>query len=144
MGFEPKVRRPVADPSVSALSSRCRRSWAQFIKNFDARYDRCWIAERDGTPIGSVFLVKYTDQVAKLRLLLLEPEARGLGIGARLVAECVQFARLCGYRKITLWTQSILLAARKLYQSAGFRLVNAEPQHAFGADLVSETWELEL
>jgi GNAT superfamily N-acetyltransferase len=117
---------------------------AQFIKNFDAKRDRCWIAERDGTPVGSVFLVRYTDQVAKLRLLLVEPEARGLGIGAHLVAECVQFARLCGYRKLILWTQSILTAARKLYQNAGFRLVKQEPQHAFGVDLVSENWELEL
>jgi GNAT superfamily N-acetyltransferase len=117
---------------------------AQFVENFDAKRERCWIAERNSAPVGSVFLVKYTDQVAKLRLLLVEPEARGHGIGARLVAECVQFARLCGYLKITLWTQSILTDARKLYQNAGFRLVKHEPQHAFGADLVSETWELEL
>jgi GNAT superfamily N-acetyltransferase len=117
---------------------------AQFVKNFDAKRERCWIAERNSEPVGSVFLVKYTDQVAKLRLLLVEPEARGHGIGARLVAECVQFARLCGYLKITLWTQSILTDARKLYQNAGFRLVKHEPQHAFGADLISETWELEL
>lgn len=117
---------------------------AHFIKNFDARRERCWIAERDGEPVGTVFLVKYTDEVAKLRLLLVEPQARGLGVGGRLVEECVRFARLAGYRKLTLWTQSILTAARNIYQRAGFKLVKEEPQRAFGADLVSETWELDL
>jgi DNA-binding MarR family transcriptional regulator/GNAT superfamily N-acetyltransferase len=117
---------------------------AQFIKNFDAQRERCWIAELNGEPVGSIFLVKYTDEVAKLRLLLVEPEARGLGVGRRLVAECVQFARLAGYRKIILWTQSVLTAARSTYERAGFTLVKAEPNQAFGADLVAETWELEL
>jgi DNA-binding MarR family transcriptional regulator/GNAT superfamily N-acetyltransferase len=117
---------------------------AQFIKNFDARRERCWIAERNGEPVGTVFLVKYTDEVAKLRLLLVEPHARGLGVGRHLVEECIRFARLAGYRKITLWTQSILTAARNIYRRAGFRLVKEEPQRAFGAELVSETWELEL
>ena len=117
---------------------------AQFIKNFDTRRERCWIAEKDGQPVGTVFLVKYTDEIAKLRLLLVEPHARGLGVGRRLVEECIRFARLSGYRKITLWTQSILTAARNIYRRAGFKLVKEEPQRAFGADLVSETWELDL
>ena len=117
---------------------------AQFIKNLDQKRERCWIAELNGEPVGSVFLVKHTDQVAKLRLLLVEPAARGHGVGRRLVEECVQFARDCGYRKIVLWTQSILTAARKIYERAGFRLVKSEPNRAFGADLVSETWELDL
>jgi len=117
---------------------------AQFLKNFDANRERCWIAELNGEPMGSIFLVKHTDQIAKLRLLLVEPAARGHGIGRRLVEECVQFARDCGYRKIILWTQSILIAARKIYERAGFKLVKAEENRAFGADLVSETWELDL
>ena len=117
---------------------------AQFIKNFDVRRERCWIAEKDGEPVGTVFLVKYTDDVAKLRLLLVEPHARGVGVGRRLVEECIRFARFSGYRKITLWTQSNLTAARNIYRRAGFKLVKEEPQRAFGADLVSETWELEL
>lgn len=117
---------------------------AQFIKNLDQKRERCWIAELNGEPVGSVFLVKHTDEVAKLRLLLVEPAARGHGVGRRLVEECVQFARDCGYRKIVLWTQNILTAARKIYERTGFRLVKSEPNRAFGADLVSETWELDL
>ena len=117
---------------------------ANFLKNFDARRERCWIAELDGEPVGSVFLVKQTDEVAKLRLLLVEPQARGLGLGRRLVQECIQFARAAGYRKIILWTQNILTTARNIYRRAGFKLTKEEPQRAFGADLVSETWELEL
>jgi DNA-binding MarR family transcriptional regulator/N-acetylglutamate synthase-like GNAT family acetyltransferase len=117
---------------------------AQFIRNFDPKRERCWIAERDGDIVGSVFLVKESDTVAKLRLLLVEPSARGLGIGGRLVNECVKTARRLGYRKIILWTQSILHAARHIYEQAGFRLVRSEPHHSFGHDLVGETWELEL
>jgi GNAT superfamily N-acetyltransferase len=94
--------------------------------------------------VGSIFLVKYTEEIAKLRLLLVEPRARGLGIGGKLVRECIEFAGQSGYRKVTLWTQSCLLAARKLYREAGFKLVKEDPQSAFGADLVSETWDLEL
>ena len=127
------------DESFEALVAEIA---AQFLKNFDAGCERCWIAEIDGERVGSIFLVKQTQTIAKLRMLLLEPHARGLGLGRRLVHECVQFARSSGYRKITLWTQSNLLAARKLYQSAGFKLIKQEPQRAFGADLVSETWEL--
>src|SRR5205807_9940038 len=115
---------------------------ADFIDNFDPKLERCWIAERDGEMVGSVFLVKKTRQIAKLRLLLVEPAARGLGIGKRLVAECVRFARLVGYKRLILWTQSDLLPARRLYEAAGFRLIKEEPHHSWGCDLVAETWEL--
>ncbi len=117
---------------------------AQFIKNYDAAREHCWIAEVGGEPVGSVFLVKGTDEVAKLRLLLVERQARGLGVGRALVEQCVRSAREKGYRKMTLWTQSILLAARGIYQSAGFRRVAEEKHHSFGVDLVGETWELDL
>jgi DNA-binding MarR family transcriptional regulator/GNAT superfamily N-acetyltransferase len=117
---------------------------AEFIRNFDTKRERCWIAEIDGEIVGSVFLVKKSDMVAKLRLLFIEPKARGLGIGRRLVDECERFARQAGYQKITLWTNSILLAARHIYSQAGYRLVHQEPHHSFGKDLVGETWELTL
>ncbi len=117
---------------------------ARFIAEFEPRRERCWIAERNGEPVGSVFLVKESQETAKLRLLLVEPAARGLGIGARLVSETVRFARQSGYQKITLWTQSVLVAARHIYETAGFRLVGSEPHHSFGHDLVGENWELAL
>jgi DNA-binding MarR family transcriptional regulator/GNAT superfamily N-acetyltransferase len=117
---------------------------AEFIQKFDSKRERCWIAERDGAIVGSVFLVKKSDRVAKLRLLLVEPSARGLGIGARLVDECVRFARQAGYRKITLWTQSNLDAARHIYRKAGFRVVKRERHQSFGHKLTGETWELSL
>jgi DNA-binding MarR family transcriptional regulator/N-acetylglutamate synthase-like GNAT family acetyltransferase len=117
---------------------------AKFISSFDASRERCWIADMDGRPVGSVFLMRHDDEVAKLRLLLIEPAARGQGLGKRLVGECIAFARACGYRKITLWTQSILTAARKIYQDAGFVLVATEPHRSFGQSLIGETWELKL
>jgi DNA-binding MarR family transcriptional regulator/N-acetylglutamate synthase-like GNAT family acetyltransferase len=117
---------------------------AKFIQNFDPKTERCWIAERSGEIVGTVFLVKQSKTVAKLRLLLVEPKARGLGIGKRLVEECVRFARQVGYKKITLWTQSELEAARGIYQRAGFRLVRKDAHHSWGKDLVSEIWDMKL
>jgi DNA-binding MarR family transcriptional regulator/N-acetylglutamate synthase-like GNAT family acetyltransferase len=118
---------------------------SEFIQHFDAKRERCWVAEKNGEVAGSIFLVKKSKQVAKLRLLLVEPSARGLGIGKRLVSECVRFAKEAGYRKIVLWTQSELPAARHLYEQAGFRLVSKKPHRSWGRDnLVAETWALKL
>jgi DNA-binding MarR family transcriptional regulator/N-acetylglutamate synthase-like GNAT family acetyltransferase len=117
---------------------------AQFIQHYDLKRERCWIAEMNGELVGSVFLVKQSDTVAKLRLLLVEPHARGLGIGKRLVGECIRLARQLGYTTLTLWTNSVLLAARQIYVQAGFQLVSQEAHHSFGRDLVGETWELAL
>lgn len=117
---------------------------AGIMKNFCPAREAAWIAERDGVPVGSVFLVRESDEVAKLRLLIVDPAARGLGIGARLNDECTRFARACSYRRITLWTNSVLRAARRIYADAGYRLIHSEAYRGFGQDLVSETWELEL
>ncbi|MDN4988644.1 helix-turn-helix domain-containing GNAT family N-acetyltransferase [Bradyrhizobium arachidis] len=117
---------------------------AQFIKNYDAAREHCWIAEVGGEPVGSIFLVKASDELAKLRLLQVEKKARGLGVGRALVEQCMQGARERGYKRMTLWTQSILVAARGIYKSAGFELVATKPHHSFGHDLVGETWEMDL
>ena len=129
------------DSSFEALVAEIA---AKFLTSFDASRERCWIADMEGAQVGSVFLVRESDEVAKLRLLLVEPAGRGQGLGRRLVDECVGFARACGYRKITLWTQSILLAARRIYQDTGFVLVKSEPHRSFGQSLVGETWEMKL
>jgi DNA-binding MarR family transcriptional regulator/GNAT superfamily N-acetyltransferase len=129
------------DISFEALAAEIT---AQFIRSYDPSREQCWIAEIDGEPVGSIVLVKASDDVAKLRLLLVERKARGLGVGRALTEQCIRFAREAGYRSITLWTQSILTAARGIYQRAGFRRVKEEKHHSFGVDLVGETWVLKL
>lgn len=123
----------------------CAQIVADFVNNFDPKLERCWIAELNGENVGCVMLVK-DDQpaVARVRLLLVDPKARGLGLGARLVDECLRFARNAGYKKITLWTHSVLSAARHVYEKAGFTLTSSEPRHTWGKDVVAEFWDLDL
>jgi DNA-binding MarR family transcriptional regulator/GNAT superfamily N-acetyltransferase len=131
------------DATFEALVARIV---ADFIDHFDPARERCWIAEIDGRHVGHIFLVRHTEEpgTARLRLLYVDPLARGLGLGQTLVRECVQFARDAGYRRVTLWTQSILQAAHHIYQQAGFRLVREEPHHSFGKNLIGQTWQLDL
>ncbi len=122
----------------------CAQIVADFVNNFDAKRERCWIAEMNGENVGCVMLVKDPDDVARIRLLLVDPKARGLGLGHRLVDECVKFARAADYKNITLWTHSILTAARHVYGKAGFSLTSSEPRHTWGKDVVAEFWDMEL
>ena len=117
---------------------------AAFVKNFDDAADAAWIAEWLGSVVGAVFLVRVSEQVAKLRLLYVEPTARGLGIGSKLVSLCIKGAQERGYKKLTLWTNDVLVSARRIYEACGFRLVSEEPHRSFGKDLVGQTWELTL
>ncbi|HWR14367.1 MAG TPA: bifunctional helix-turn-helix transcriptional regulator/GNAT family N-acetyltransferase [Terriglobales bacterium] len=117
---------------------------AEFVKNYDPKREKCWVAERNGEIVGSIFLVRKDDDTAKLRMLYLEPSARGLGLGRRLVEECVRYAKQVGYKKMTLWTQANLTAARAIYQKTGFRLMSQQKNRSFGKDLVAETWERDL
>jgi DNA-binding MarR family transcriptional regulator/GNAT superfamily N-acetyltransferase len=117
---------------------------ADFVDNYDPAKEQCWVAEMQGEIVGCVFVVRETNEVAKLRLLLVEPDARGLGLGTRLVEECIRFARDRGYDKITLWTNSVLHAARHIYEEHGFQLVEKAEHHSFGHDLIGQNWELEL
>ncbi|HVY14166.1 MAG TPA: helix-turn-helix domain-containing GNAT family N-acetyltransferase [Rhodopila sp.] len=118
--------------------------FAAMMKDFTPDRDAGWVVELDGRIVGSVFVVRQSETVAKLRLLYIEPEARGRGLGRRLVMDCIAFARARGYRRLTLWTNDVLVPARRIYAAAGFRLTSAEPVHAFGHDMVSETWDLDL
>jgi DNA-binding MarR family transcriptional regulator/GNAT superfamily N-acetyltransferase len=122
----------------------CAQIVADYANDNDPKRERCWIAELDGDNVGCVFLVKETATVARIRLLLVDPKARGLGLGARLTDECIRFARQTGYKKITLWTHSVLTAARHIYQKAGFTLTRTERHKSWGRPVVSEFWDLEL
>ncbi|PMR76497.1 bifunctional helix-turn-helix transcriptional regulator/GNAT family N-acetyltransferase [Billgrantia endophytica] len=117
---------------------------ARYLRDFDSRWERCWIAEKHGSVVGSVFVVREDEATAKLRLLYVDPCARGLGVGSRLVDECLRFARQVGYRKMVLWTNSVLTDARRIYERAGFELVEEEPHHSFGKDLIGQVWSREL
>ena len=122
----------------------CAQIVADFANNNDPARERCWIADMNGENVGCVMLVKETDEIARLRLLLVDPKARGLGVGAHLVDECVRFARAAGYKSVTLWTHSVLIGARHIYEKAGFRLTSSEPRRTWGQDVVAEFWDLEL
>jgi len=129
------------DQTFEALVARIV---ADYVDNHDPRRETAWIAEVDGDPVGCVFCVHRDDETAQLRILLVDPKGRGLGIGSRLVTECIRFARRVGYRKMMLWTNDVLVAARRIYEAAGFELISEGPHHSFGHDLVEQVWELDL
>jgi DNA-binding MarR family transcriptional regulator/GNAT superfamily N-acetyltransferase len=129
------------DKTYEALAAKIL---SEFVGRNDAVNERAWIAERHGTILGSVYLMKEDADTARLRLLYVEPQARGLGLGKKLVSECTEFAQEAGYKRIVLWTQSTLTAARKLYVNEGYQLIKQEPHHSFGKDLVGETWQLDI
>lgn len=129
------------DETYEALAAKIV---GEFILNFDPAWERCWVAERDGEVVGSIFCVKASETVAKLRLLYVDPSARGLGVGRRLVDEVIRFARAKGYKTLTLWTNDVLVSARRIYQAAGFTLEKEERHHSFGKDLVGQHWNLTL
>jgi DNA-binding MarR family transcriptional regulator/GNAT superfamily N-acetyltransferase len=129
---------------VAPFEGVCAQIVADFVNKFDAERERAWIAEMDGENVGSIMLAKDSDSVARIRLLLVDPKARGLGLGRALTAECVRFARAAGYRKMTLWTHSVLTAARQIYQQAGFKLMRSEAHESWGRPVVSEHWDLDL
>jgi GNAT superfamily N-acetyltransferase len=129
------------DETFEALVARIV---ADYVDGHDPKRESAWIAEVDGEPAGCVFCCRRDDTTAQLRILLVEPHARGLGIGARLVSECVEFARRAGYRTIVLWTNDVLVSARRIYEAAGFSLIEEEPHHSYGKDLVGQTWGLDL
>jgi GNAT superfamily N-acetyltransferase len=117
---------------------------ADFVKNHDLARERCWIADLDGEPVGAVFCVRKDDETAQLRMLIVEEKARGLGAGGLLVDSCMAFARQAGYRRMTLWTNDILVPARNLYRARGWQLTSSKPHHSFGVDLVGEIWDVTL
>jgi len=129
---------------VAPFEGVCAQIVADFVNKFDAKRERCWIAEMDGENVGSIMLAKDSNDVARIRLLLVEPKARGLRLGARLTDECIRFARRAGYKKITLWTHRVLTAARHIYEKAGFRLMRSERHKSWGKPVISEHWDLEL
>jgi GNAT superfamily N-acetyltransferase len=130
---------------VEPFEGLCAQIVADFVNACDPKCERCWIAEMDGENVGGIMLVKDGEPgVARIRLLLVDPEARGFGLGRRLVEECVSFARKAGYRRITLWTHSVLAAARHIYEKAGFTLTRSEPRHSWGKLVVAEFWDLDL
>lgn len=129
------------DSSFEALAAEVG---TEFLRKFDPKWERAWIAEVDGERMGCVFLIRKSAKVAKIRVLIVDPRARGLGLGRMLVEECIRFARQKGYAKITLWTNSVLSAARAIYEKTGFKLVASEKHKSFGKQLIGETWELAL
>ena len=129
---------------IAPFEGVCAQIVADFINKFDEKRERCWIAEMSGENVGSIMLAKDSDAVARIRLLLVDPKARGLGLGARLTDESIRFARRAGYNKMTLWTHSVLTAARHIYQKAGFKLMRTERHRSWGRPVVSEHWDLEL